>query len=135
MYLFDTDVLTNILKKKPSPFLIKRLGQISPNDQFISAITVAEIVYCAHKSHRPEYHLKNLEKQLLPLVSVLSFDIEAAYLAGKIRARLEKAGTRLAWADIQIAAITMVNNLTLISGNVGHFERIPHLRIENWLVK
>ncbi len=135
MYLFDTDVLTNILKKKPSPFLIRRLGTISPEEQFISTITVAEIVYSAHKSNRPEYHLKNLEEKLLPEVSVLPFDMEGAYLAGRIRAHLETAGNRLAWADIQIAAISIVNNLTLISGNEKHFSRIPRLRIQNWLVE
>lgn len=42
---------------------------------------------------------------------------------------------RLAWADIQIAAITMVNNLTLITGNIKHFSCIPALKIENWLIK
>jgi predicted nucleic acid-binding protein len=135
MYLFDTDVITNVLKKMPSPYLIHHLEQISPKEQFISAITVAEIVYGVQKSRRPEYHLKNLEEVLLTEVAVLDFGMDAAYLAGKIRAQLEKSGMRLAGADIQIAAIAMMNDLTLISGNIKHFSRIPVLKIENWLTK
>ena len=133
MYLFDTDVIINILKKKPSPHLIRQLEQIAPDEHFITVMTVAEIVYGVQKSDRPEYHLKNLEEILLPEVVVLDFDIEAAYVAGKIRAELEKAGRRPAWADIQIAAVTMVHDLVLITGNIGHFARIPGIQIENWL--
>jgi len=70
----------------------------------------------------------------LPEVAVLNFDLRAAYLAGEIRAKLEKSGTRLAWADIQIAAIAMVNDFKLITGNVRHFSRISGLRLENWLM-
>lgn len=135
MYLFDTDVITNILKKKPSQYLVHHLGRISPDEQFISVITVAEIVYGAYKSQRPEYHMKKLEEVLLTEIAVLEFDVGAAYIAGKIRAKLEKEGMRLSWADIQIAAITMANNLTLITGNTKHFSRIPSLKLENWLIK
>ncbi len=134
MYLFDTDVITNVLKKMPSPELIRRLENTRQEDQFISVVTVAEIVYGAEKSHRPEYHLKNLEEILLPTVSVLDFDIRAAYIAGNIRAYLEKAGMLIAWADIQIAAISMTHDMTLITGNLKHFSRIPGLKIENWLM-
>jgi tRNA(fMet)-specific endonuclease VapC len=133
MYLFDTDVITNILIKKPSPHLIRHLERTAPDEHFITVITVAEIVYGAQKSDRPDYHLRNLEEILLPEVIVLDFDIEAAYVAGKIRAELEKAGRRPAWADIQIAAVTMVHDLVLITGNIGHFARIPGIQIENWL--
>lgn len=135
MYLFDTDVITNIFKKKPSSYLVRRLEQIPTDEQFITTITVAEIVYGARKSQRPEYHLHNLEEVLLAEVAVLDFDINAAYLAGQIRAALEKIGMRLSWADIQIAAISMAHDLTLITGNTRHFSRISGLKIDNWLIK
>ena len=132
MYLFDTDVVANIYKKRPSLHLLRRLAGVAPEEQHISVVTVAEIVYGAQKSPRPDYHLKNLQA-LLCQVAVLDFDLKAAYLAGKIRANLESAGARLAWADIQIAAIAQSNDLTLITGNVRHFSRIAGLRISDWL--
>lgn len=133
MYLFDTDILTNVLKKTPSSSLLLRLNETDPCGHFTSTITISEIVYGAFKSHRPEYHLKQLERILLPEIGVLDFDISAGYVAGNIRAELERIGTPLAWPDIQIAAIAITHELMLVTGNVKHFSRITGLRLENWL--
>ena len=46
---------------------------------------------------------------------------------------MEKEGTPLALADLEIAAITIANELTLVSGNTRHFARIEGLKLENWL--
>lgn len=134
MYLFDTDVISHLFKKKPPPGLVNRLAAVPIREQFISTITVAEIVYGACKSERPDFHLANLQKILLAAVNVLTFDSKAAYVCGRLRARLEGEGTPLALADLEIAAIAIANDLTLISGNLRHFSRIPELRVENWLV-
>lgn len=133
MYLFDTDIITKVFKKEPSASLLHRLAETPRNDQHISTVTVAEIVYGAWKSGRPRHHLDNLEKILLPSVSILSFDTKAAYICGGLRAGLERNGTPLALADLEVAAIAMANDLTLVTGNVRHFSRIEDLRVENWL--
>ncbi|MDM8522200.1 hypothetical protein QUF80_02415 [Desulfococcaceae bacterium HSG8] len=46
---------------------------------------------------------------------------------------MEKKGQPLSFADLQIASVAIANNLTLITGNEKHFERIDELEIENWL--
>lgn len=133
MYLFDTDTITNILKKRPSPQLVSKLKTLRYEQQYISTITISEIVYGAMKSKAPEYHLKNLEQLILPAVNVLSFDSRAAFTYGKIRAELEQKGMPLSHADIQIAAIALINDLTLVTGNTKHFMRIDSLKVENWI--
>jgi predicted nucleic acid-binding protein len=133
MYLFDTDILTTILKPKPSRGLIERLSGVPAKDQYISTITISEIVYGAMKSGRAEYHLKNLEEILLPAVNIVGFDARAAYVCGGLRAELEKKGRPLALADLEIAAIAIAGNFTLVTGNLKHFARIDDLRVENWL--
>lgn len=133
MFLFDTDTITNIVKPLPSPNLLKKLAHISINQQYISTITVSEIVYGAEKSQRPEFHLNNLETILLPAVNIVGFDTKAAYVCGRIRAELEKRGTPLDLADLEIASIAIANGLTLITNNVKHFDRVPMLQYENWL--
>ena len=89
MYLFNTDVITNILKKQPSSQLIERLSGLPKHEQFISTITVSEIVYGAAKSDRPDFHLSNLENLFLPSVNVVGFDSKAAYVYGRLWAELE----------------------------------------------
>ncbi len=133
MFLFDTDTITNIVKPRPSQNLLKKLENVSKDQQYISTITIFEIVYGAEKSQRPNYHLNNLETILLPAVNIVGFDTKASYVCGRIRAELEKRGTPLDLADLEIASIAIANNLTLITNNVGHFKRIPLLRYENWL--
>ena len=135
MYLFDTDVITNVLKPRPAEQLIERLTHVSQKDQFISTVTVSEIVYGAMKSNRPAYHLKNLEEILLPSVNIVTFDTKAAYVCGKLRAELEKKGLPLSLADLEIAAISIAGNFTLITGNAKHFTRIKSLKTENWLTQ
>ena len=133
MFLFDTDIITNILKKNPSKPLLERLALVPKTEQYISTITVSEIVYGAVKSSRPAYHLKNLESVLLPSVNVVGFDSKAAYVCGHLRAELEKKGLPLDLADLEIAAIAIAGNFILITGNTKHFERVPDLNLENWL--
>ncbi len=133
MFLFDTDVITNVLKKRPSRPLLQRLALVPRKQQHISTVTVTEIVYGAMKSTRPAYHLENLEKILLPSVDVVGFDAKAAYVCGRIRAELGRKGRPLDLADLQIAATAIAENFTLITGNIRHFSRIEELRAENWL--
>lgn len=134
MYLFDTDIITNIFKKQPSPGLLARLAEIPRNQQHISSITISEIVYGAYKSDRPDYHIANLQNILLPAVNILGFDGKAAYACGRLRAELEKAGTPLTLADLEIAAIALANKLVLVTGNSRHFARISGLTVQNWLI-
>lgn len=133
MYLFDTDIITNVLKKQPSQCLLERLALIPKHQQHISTVTVSEIVYGAMKSSRPAYHLNNLEQILLPSVNVVSFDSKAACVCGRLRAELEKKGQPLDLADLEIASIAIAEDLILVTGNIRHFSRIKGLKLENWL--
>ena len=133
MFLFDTDTITNIVKPRPSQNLLARLANVSKDQQYISTITISEIVYGAEKSQRPSYHLNNLETILLPAVNIVGFDAKAAYVCGSISAELEKRGTPLDLADLEIASIAIANDFVLISNNVRHFKRIPTLKFESWL--
>ena len=54
MYLFDTDTLSNIVKRDPSHKLLDRLKKLSESDQFTSAINIGEIHFSAHRSPRRE---------------------------------------------------------------------------------
>jgi len=92
MYLFDTDIITNIFKKQPTPGLLARLADLPRNQQHISTVTVSEIVYGACQSDRPAHHLRNLQEVLLPAVNLLGFDSKAAFVCGRVRAEVGEGG-------------------------------------------
>ena len=62
----------------------------------------------------------------------LPFDDDASMMYGRIRARLAALGTPIGSNDIQIAAIALVNDLTLVTHNLGEFSRVDGLRTEDW---
>jgi tRNA(fMet)-specific endonuclease VapC len=133
MYLFDTDAISQIIKRRPSLSFIKRLASVSPDDQFTTTITVGELVYGAFKSSRPSYFLEKLDRMVWPNINILSFDEDAAKIYGKSRAELEKKGIVLSEPDMRISAIALTHNLTLVTGNTRHFSGVQGLRVENWL--
>ncbi len=134
MFIFDTDIYTNVMRKAPSETLLNRLKKVPRRDQFTTTITIAEVYYGIMKaSNRPRL-LKLFEDVLLPRTTILPFDFSAAKKYGEIRSFLEKQGTPLAHADLQIASITLSMNMTLITGNLKHFQRVPQLTVENWLI-
>jgi predicted nucleic acid-binding protein len=135
MYLFDTDVLSNIIKPKPSQLLKRKLTKLSKALQYTSSITIGEIYYGANRSPKKEKILSAFENKVFPNVSVLAFDEEAAKVYGKLKARLEQNGIGCSEPDLRIAAIALKHKMTLITGNTKHFDNIPGLNVENWLKK
>jgi tRNA(fMet)-specific endonuclease VapC len=49
-----------------------------------------------------------------------------------IRSQLETNGTSIGAYDLQIAAIALANNLTLVTHNTREFERVEGLQVEDW---
>jgi len=64
---------------------------------------------------------------------VLPFDEVCAERFGMTRATLKAQGIVVNPVDTQIAADALAHDLTLVTNNTGHFNRIPGLRIEDWL--
>jgi predicted nucleic acid-binding protein len=134
MYLFDTDILSQVLKRNPSPSLLKRLAETPAELQFTSAINAAEVYFGAARVPCGDRILEAFEQKVFPNLTLLPFDVECARAYGPLKARLERKGRTRSEPDLQIAAIALVHRLTVVTGNVRHFEGIPGLRVENWLL-
>ena len=132
MFLFDTDTLSNLGKRHPSPRLLRKLAS-APGPICTSAITVAEIFRGAHRSHDPARFIQKFHDALRALSGVLSFDQQAAEVYGKIAAELEKQGVTIGFPDLQIAAIALSRNLAVVTHNLRHFQRVPGLQVADWL--
>jgi predicted nucleic acid-binding protein len=132
MYLFDTDVISQVLRARPPIHLIRQLARVPAEHQFTTAITLGEIACGAYKAHRADL-LERARAAVLTALVVLPFDSPAAERYGQTRADLERLGTPLAEPDLRIAAIAMTRDLTLVTGNTRHFSRIAGLRVEDWI--
>ncbi len=130
-FLLDTNICIYIIKQKP-PELIKKFNNYNVGDIGISSITVAELEYGVKKSQKVQQNQQALNQFLLPL-TIFDFDYLAAQTYGEIRTTLEKQGNPIGALDLLIAAVAIAHELTLVTNNTKEFDRIPILKLENWL--
>ena len=128
-FLFDTDAISEVLKRRPLPGYLRWLRSVPRADQFTSAVVVGELYKGAFRSERAAYHLENIERRILPSLTVLLYDVAVARVFGRLQAPLERTGRTLADADLQIAATAIHHGLELVTGNISHFARIPELAL------
>ncbi|MYE32109.1 MAG: type II toxin-antitoxin system VapC family toxin [Chloroflexi bacterium] len=132
-YLLDTDTVSALTRRRPSEALLLRMATTAREDRTTSSITLSELLFGAHKAGARSTELVTRIRAALPRSPLIPFDDAAAEEYGRLRAHLEAQGTPIGQADTQIAAIALANDLTVVTGNVRHFERVPGLTVENWL--
>ena len=132
MLCFDTDVIGAALQPDPPMHLIRRLARTPASEQCTTTVTLAEITYGAARNGRGDM-VSRLGELIAAAQTVIPFDEAAAGVYGPLRAELERNGIRLDEPSLRIASIALAHDLTLVTGNVRLYERVPRLRIENWL--
>ena len=130
-HLLDTNVCVNHLRGRDGDALVRRLAVMHRSRLVICSVVRAELVTGALKSRDPNRSLADVA-QFVALFPSAPFDDDAADAYGQVRADLERDGMKIGANDLLIAAIALVNNLTLVTHNTGEFARIPRLRLEDW---
>ena len=130
-YMLDTDICIYIIKRKPVA-VIKRLRKISISQVGISSITLSELEYGVAKSSKPDQNQFALTQFLAPL-EILPYGDEAAQRYGRLRAFLEDQGTPIGSLDMLIAAHALSIGSILVTNNEKEFDRVPDLKIDNWV--
>lgn len=130
LFLLDTNVWITYLKDASSPIRTKLQGL--PSSQVACcSILRGELMHGAQKYGNRDRRMKLVEKTLAPFVSY-SYDDEDAEVYAQLRHTLEKAGNIIGPYDLQIAAIALRRQLTIVTGNVEEFSRVAGLTIEDW---
>jgi predicted nucleic acid-binding protein len=132
VYLLDTNILSEVLRRRPDPKVIARLRQVEPEETHASMITLFELRFGSMLRDDAGEFWRKIEAQIVPLVHWLDVDRSVASTAGDIAAKLQKLGTPIGVSDCLIAATALVHNLVLVSRNVRHFEKITDLLRETW---
>jgi tRNA(fMet)-specific endonuclease VapC len=69
----------------------------------------------------------------LPPFEIIPYDDIAAKEYGIVRVSLERKGTPIGSMDMLIAAHAVSLDCTLVTNNEREFNRVPSLKIENWV--
>ncbi|WP_194790277.1 type II toxin-antitoxin system tRNA(fMet)-specific endonuclease VapC [Pseudomonas sp. UFMG81] len=129
-YMLDTNICIYTIKNKPQVVreaFNRHYGQLA-----ISTVTLMELVYGAEKSAAPARNLAVVEGFTARL-EVLDYDTLGAAHTAQLRAELAKAGTPIGPYDQMIAGHARARGLILVTNNLREFQRVPGLRVEDWL--
>lgn len=129
-YLLDSDICIYAMKRR-APALMKKLDALASRCA-LSVVSYGELRYGMTRSSRPVEVVANLTA-LLDVLQVLPLPVDAAVHYGQVRSHLESADALIGANDLWIAAHALSANLVLVTNNRREFQRVPGLKIENWV--
>jgi tRNA(fMet)-specific endonuclease VapC len=129
-FLLDTNIVSDLVRR-PQGRVADAIAAKGEATVATSIIVAAELRFGAVKSGS-----RKLVQQLdaiLGALPVLPFETPAESRYAEVRARLEKAGTRIGGNDLLIAAHALALDLVLVTANLREFKRVKGLRCVDWL--
>lgn len=129
-YLLDTNIVSNLIRD-PRDRIANRIKTVGEQNVCTSIIVAAEMRYGAIRKASPR--LTAQIEAVLGAIDTLPVNYPADEVYGKIRSKLERAGTPNGSNDLLIAAQTMALDHTLVTDNDREFACIDGQRVENWL--
>ena len=131
-YLLDANIISSLVRQPTGP-VYQMLLQVGSEVVCTSIIVAAEIHFGLAKK-RSEI-LSNSVISILSNFDVLAVEAPAELHYAEIRLALARIGRPIGANDLLIAAHARSLNLTLVSNNTREFERVPGLKLEDWLAQ
>jgi tRNA(fMet)-specific endonuclease VapC len=124
-YLIDSSILIAWERQRLSGDQVLLAGEAKA----ISAITVAELFHGVHRAQGAHLRLQRERKveAMLSALQILPYTEEVARLHAALWAQLAESGQVIGAHDLIIAATALSFDLTLVTLNIRHFERVPGL--------
>lgn len=132
-YILDTNAVSAAMSNEPN--IWKQLTERSAGDVLIPQPVLAEIAYGL--ARLPESarrtRLAHRFRVLADSQPRAAWTDDVSGVFGQIKAELAARGVLLEDFDTAIAAHALALDGVLVTGNTRHFERIPDLRLEDWV--
>ena len=134
LYVLDTDTCSYIIKRRPESLLASmQVTAGQGHDIAISAITYAELLLGAERSDHKRKHRKLVSEFVERLDDILPWDARAAETFATLQAYLYKKGSPIGLNDTMIAGHALSRDAIVVTNNVKHFDKVPRLKVENWV--
>ncbi|UCE33039.1 MAG: type II toxin-antitoxin system VapC family toxin [Burkholderiales bacterium] len=130
-YLLDTNIISDLVRR-PRGSVASRIAEVGEDAICTSIVVAAELRYGAQKSESKQ--LAERVDLLLSALEILPLEPPADRHYAQIRHHLARQGAPIGPNDLWIAAHALAAALTLVTANTSEFERVPSLRVENWLL-
>ena len=130
-YMLDTDICAFVLRRS-SEVLLERIQQVPIEQQMISMVTLAELLYGVLESNKKKANRAGVDA-FVRHVTVMDWSRDAAEHYADIRVDLRKKGQMIGANDLMIAAHARSLDATVVTNNVKDFGRVKGLKVENWM--
>ena len=102
----------------------------------MAAITASELLAGIHLTDVADDRLRRevFVESVIESVPILEFDLAAARVHSRVWSQLTREGRMIGAHDLQIAATALAHGLSLVTENVGEFERVPGLVVRRFVL-
>lgn len=131
-YILDTNAISALMKG--DAVVVERLAATEPPEVSVPHPVLAEIAFGIERLPRSKRRTA-LQARFDLLCTELpraEWTDVVSQMYGRIKAMLERRGTRIEDVDAAIAAHALALDATLVTANVDHMARGPGLRLEDW---
>ena len=136
MWLADTTFIIDLINGDKEAVITAKEIDSKRSIVFISAITTHEYLRGIYYlfGTKPDQINEKLSKAESDLARFSGLDVNynIAKAAAKIDAELTRKGNQIGYADVLIGATAQFYQLTLLTRNKDHFERIPRIQIRTY---
>ena len=137
-YLFDTNVISELIAKQPNQKVVDWIDGLDPNAVYLSVITIGEIrkgIEKLAKSQRRATLTEWLTQDLLVRFDgrIAAITTDVILVWGELTGRLENAGHPMSAIDSLIAAIALAGNYRLVTRNTVDFQHTSVNMINPWM--
>lgn len=123
VYLLDTNILSEPLKKSPDPDVLEFLEK---NETIIATcgLVIHELKFGMEilEESKKKKLIETFIKSILETLPIYEYNTAASIWHAKEKARLTKSGNTPTFTDGQIASIAHINNLKLVTKNAKDFK-------------
>ena len=129
-YLLDTNVLSHVVRR-PRGLVAQKISEVGEETVCTSIIVSSELRFGDLKSRSAK--LRHQVEAVLSVLDILPLSPPADRHYADLRHALETAGTPIGPNDMLIAAQARSLDLSLVTANIDELQRVPKLRVVNWL--
>jgi tRNA(fMet)-specific endonuclease VapC len=112
----------------------RHVARHGEDEAFLSVITASELLHGVHRATDPDIRARRAAfvEAVLEGLPLLAVDLACARAHARLWAELRQSGATIGPHDLWLAGTCVAHGLTMVTGNVREFARVPGLDIEVW---
>ena len=130
--LIDASILIEAERRRLD--IERHVARHGEDEAFLSVITASELLHGVHRATDPDIRARRAAfvEAVLERFPLLAVDLACARAHARLWAELRQSGAIIGPHDLWLAGTCVAHGLTIVTGNVREFARVPGLDIEVW---